>query len=152
MNKVKERLKKIGFELPKLGENKTLFKQCVQSGNHIYVSGQLPAGFGELSMYAGQLGGNIDIEKGKQIAKYSFLNILAQLEAFLGDLDKIKKCVKITVFVNSYAHFNEQHLVANAASQIILDIFENPDHSRSAIGVAQLPFGVAVEIEGIFEI
>ncbi len=152
MSQVKERLLAKGYEIPALAEAKTLFKQVAVSGKTVYVSGQLPGGFGEMSNHVGQIGKDFNLEHGKTIAAYCALNILTQLEKYFGDLDKVKRCLKLTIFVNSVANFNEQHLVANGASEVILCAFEGTDHTRSAFGVAQLPFGVAVEVEGIFEI
>lgn len=153
MSQVLESLSAQGIKLPLLGESKTLFKQFVVSGNHVYISGQLPLGFGELKEHVGQLGKNCDLERGKRIARYCALNAIAQLQAAVGDLDKVKRCVKLTVFVNSTAEFTDQPQVANAVSELMVQAFgEKGAHARSAIGVSQLPFGVAVEVEAIFEI
>ncbi|MDF3046892.1 MAG: RidA family protein [Candidatus Midichloriaceae bacterium] len=154
MSQVLKRLKEANLELPVLSASSAKFKPYIISGNHIYISGQLPLGFGEISEHVGQLGNNCTIERGSIIAKIVALNILYQAyNACNGDLDKIKRCVKITVFVNSAPSFTDQPIVANAISEIMLLAFgERGEHARSAIGVAQLPFGVAVEAEAIFEI
>jgi enamine deaminase RidA (YjgF/YER057c/UK114 family) len=153
MSQVLANLNAQGINLPALGESKTLFKQYVVSGNHVYISGQLPLGFGDLKEHVGQLGKNCDIERARKIANYCALNAIAQLQAAIGDLDKVKRCTKLTVFVNSTAEFTDQPQVANAASELMIQAFgEKGAHARSAIGVSQLPFGVAVEVEAIFEI
>ncbi len=154
MSKVLERLAEAGLELPNLQPSTGKFKPYVISGNHIYISGQLPLGFGDIGEHVGQFGKNCDIERGLIIAKIVALNILYQaMVACDGDLDKIKRCVKLTVFVNSSDTFVDQPIIANAISEVMLIAFGVfGEHARSAIGVAQLPFGVAVEAEAIFEI
>ncbi len=90
---------------------------------------------------------------GKEAAKYCAVNILAQAKAALGDLEKIKRIVKITVFVASDPSFTEQHLVANGASDfLVAALGERGKHARAAVGVASLPLNAAVEIEAIIEI
>jgi len=153
MSQVIDNLEKAGLKLPVLGESKTLFKQHIVSGSHVYISGQLPLGFGELKEHMGQLGRDCDIERGKKIAQYCGLNVIAQLQAAVENLDKVKRCSKLTVFVNSSANFTEQPLLANVVSELMITAFgEKGNHARSAIGVSQLPFGVAVEVEAIFEV
>lgn len=152
-NIVIENLKAKGYNLPELPESQTLFKQVVVSGNHVFVSGQLPMGFGELKEYAGKVGEDFNLEQSKKIAEVCALNVIAQLNRALNNLDNIKKCVKLTVFVNTSEDFNEVHLVANGASEIIITAFgERGAHTRSAVGLAQLPFGAAVEVEAVFEV
>lgn len=148
-----ENLKTKGLTLPELAESKTLFKPVMISGIHAYVSGQLPSGFGDLKDHIGKVGKDFTVEQGAKIAEICALNVIAQLQKALGDFDKIKKCVKLTVFVNTAEDFANAHLVANGASEVIVVAFgENGAHARSAVGLAQLPFGVAVEVEAIFEI
>ena len=153
MSQVLENLNAQGINLPELGESKTIFKQYIVSGNHVYISGQLPLGFGDLKDHVGQLGKSCDVERARKIAHYCALNAIAQLQVAIGDLDRVKRCVKLTVFVNSTGDFTDQPMVANAASELMVAAFgEKGAHARSAIGVSQLPFGVAVEVEAIFEI
>ena len=156
MSKVENNLQKYNLSLPDLAALKVAYKAYTISKNHIYISGQLPLGFGELSEHAGQLGNDCTVERGNKIAEFCALNVLAQLkEACQGDLDKVKQCVKITVFVNSSADFTGHPAVANGASEVFNKAFSEdaaPSHARSAIGTSQLPFGVAVEVEAIFEI
>ncbi len=154
MSQVLKNLESNGYKLPVLSPNpQAKFKPFLVSGNQVYISGQLPLGFGDVKEHVGQLGGKVSIEQGQKISHICGLNVLAQLQAAIGDLDKVKKCVKLTIFVNSTPSFTDQPVVANAVSDLMLKTFgEKGDHARSAIGVAQLPLGVAVEVEAIFEI
>ncbi len=153
MSQALKNLESNGYKLPELKPAQTKFKPFLISGSHVYISGQLPLGFGDVKEHVGHLGGNVSIEQGQKIAHICGLNVLAQLQAAVGDLDKVKKCVKLTIFVNSTPTFTDQPVVANAVSDLMLKTFgEKGEHARSAIGVAQLPLGVAVEVEAIFEI
>jgi enamine deaminase RidA (YjgF/YER057c/UK114 family) len=154
MSEALKRLLDAGFELPVLPSVTGKFKPYVMSGNHLYISGQLPLGFGDIKEHVGQLGINCDIERGKKIARIVGLNILYQVSAACnGDLDKIKRCVKLTVFINCSHTFTDQPIIANEISELMLTVFgQKGEHARSAIGVVQLPFGVAVEAEALFEI
>jgi enamine deaminase RidA (YjgF/YER057c/UK114 family) len=152
-SKALQNLINLGLELPRLPDNKALFKPYIFSKEILYISGQLPLGFGDLNKYVGQLGKEFNIEQGQDIARICALNVLAQVNAACHDnLDKVKQCLKLTVFVNSAPTFIDQPKVANAASELMLQVFKDKGHhARSAIGVSQLPFGVGVEIEAIFE-
>jgi enamine deaminase RidA (YjgF/YER057c/UK114 family) len=121
------------------------------SGNLVFTAGQLPLKDGKL-IATGLLGRDVDVAAGKEAAKQCAVNILAQAKAALGDLEKIKRIVKISVFVASSSDFTEQHLVANGASDfLVAAIGERGKHARSAVGVASLPLNAAVEIEAIIE-
>ncbi|MCE2993128.1 MAG: RidA family protein [Alphaproteobacteria bacterium] len=154
MSQALKKLSEKGLSLPHLEPSNALFMPYSISNNMVYVSGQLPLGFGDVKQHVGQVGKDIDIERAKQIAKICGLNVIYRMnQACHGDLDLVKKCVKITVFVNSSPEFTDQPLVANVVSQLMIDVFgEKGEHARSAIGVSQLPLGVAVEVEAIFEI
>lgn len=154
MSNALKKLAENGLSLPKLETPAAKFKPYVVSQNMVYISGQLPLGFGDISQHVGQVGKDMDIAQAKEVAKIVGLNILYRLnEACSGDMDKVKRCVKLTVFVNSAPNFNEHPAIANEISELMLLAFdERGQHARSAIGVAQLPFGVAVEAEAIFEI
>jgi enamine deaminase RidA (YjgF/YER057c/UK114 family) len=149
-----ENIREHGYEIPELPKAKLAYQPFVISGKTLYISGQLPLGFGELERHQGRLGENFSTEEGAEIAKICALNVLGvAYQACNNDLQKIKRCVKITVFVNSESDFTEQPAVANGASEVFNNVFqETGQHSRSAVGVAQLPFGVAVEVEAIFEL
>ena len=113
--------------------------------------GSLPLKDGKLAA-SGLLGRDLDTAAGKEAAKFCAINILAQAKAALGDLEKIRRLVKITVFVASTPDFTEQHLVANGASDFLVAVLgERGKHARSAVGTASLPLNAAVEIEAIIE-
>lgn len=155
MSAVLQKLTELGLSMPQLEPAKTLFQPYVIFGDQVIISGQLPAGFGDIANHVGQVGKDVDIDFAKKVAKLCGLNILYQLNAATnGDLNKIKRALKLTVFVNSAPNFTMQPAVANEISQLFLDVFgtEKGAHARSAIGVSQLPFGVAVEAEAMFQI
>lgn len=152
MSEPLNKLKELGLKLPELQPSQAAFKPYVISGNQLLISGQLPLGYGDLSKHAGQLGANFSLEQGQEVAKFCALNVLKHAMDACGGLTKAR-CLKIIVFVNSTSTFTDQPKVANAASELINHVLGiNGQHARSAIGVSQLPFGVAVEIEAIFEI
>lgn len=124
---------------------------AVQAGSFLYTSGQLPLKEGKL-VSSGLLGRDLDLDQGREAAKWCAVNILAQAKSVLGDLQKVKRIVKITVFVASSPDFTEQHLVANGASDFLVDILGDAGrHARSAVGMACLPLNAPVEIEAIIE-
>lgn len=151
---IDQTLKSLGLALPTLSKPVASYVPFVVTGNMVYISGQLPLGTGPLEEHMGQLGNGFSVEKGKKVAEICTLNVIAQLkEACGGDLNKVKRCVKLVVFVNSSATFTDQPTVANGASELIVKLFgSRGEHARSAVGVSQLPRGVAVEVEAIFEI
>jgi enamine deaminase RidA (YjgF/YER057c/UK114 family) len=149
---IEARLAELGVTLPAAAAPAANYVPFVTSGNLLLTSGQLPLMDGKLAV-TGLLGRNADVAQGKDAAKYCAINILAQAKAALGDLEKIKRIVKITVFVASDPSFTEQHLVANGASDfLVAAIGERAKHARAAVGVASLPLNAAVEIEAIIEI
>jgi enamine deaminase RidA (YjgF/YER057c/UK114 family) len=147
-------LTSLNITLPPASKPVASYVPFVTVGNTVYISGQLPLGVGELSSYVGQLGNGYSIEKGQEAARVCALNLIAQVkEACGGDLNRVKRCVKLSVFVNSSADFTEQPQVANGASDLIVSVFgEKGRHARSAVGVSQLPRGASVEVEAIFDI
>ena len=149
-----QNLKDLGLTLPPATKPVASYVPFVVTGNLVFLSGQLPLGVGELSTHVGQLGRDFSVEQGKATAQLCGLNVIAQLkEACGGDLSRVKQCVKLVVFVNSSADFIEHPQVANGASDLVKQVFgDKGQHARSAIGVSQLPRGVAVEVEAIFEI
>jgi enamine deaminase RidA (YjgF/YER057c/UK114 family) len=102
----------------------------------------------------GKLGRDLDIEEGKRGAELVALSMLATIKQELGDLDRVKRIVKLLVMVNSTPDFEDAPKVANGASDLLVAVFgqERGAHARSAVGMASLPFGISVEIEGIFEV
>ncbi|MBZ9794442.1 RidA family protein [Mesorhizobium sp. ES1-4] len=149
---IEKRLTDLGVTLPVAAAPAANYVPFCRTGNLLFTAGQLPLKDGKLQA-TGLLGRDVDTATGKDAAKYCAINILAQAKAALGDLDKIRRLVKITVFVASAPGFIEQHLVANGASDfLVAALGEGGKHARSAVGTASLPLDAAVEIEAIFEV
>jgi enamine deaminase RidA (YjgF/YER057c/UK114 family) len=155
MSAVSERLKALQITLPDapppvVDGYIASFVPFVRTGNLVYLSGRLAKQDGKI--WSGKLGEEITTAEGKQAARGIAIELLATLQAALGDLSNVKRIVKLLVLVNSAPHFTEPHVVANGASELFLDIFgERGAHARSAFGVAQIPFGSCVEIEMVVE-
>lgn len=148
---IEKRLAELGVSLPAAAAPAANYVPFMRSGNLVLTAGQLPLKDGKLAV-SGLLGRDVDVAAGKEAAKLCAINILAQAKAALGDLEKIKRIVKIAVFVASSPDFTEQHLVANGASDFLVDVLgERGKHARSAVGTASLPLNAAVEIEAIIE-
>jgi len=148
---VYENLKAQGIELPAGLSAAGLYKPVNQTGNLLFVSGQGSIENGEF--ITGRVGVNMTVEQGQYAAKVCAINTLAALQAYLGDLNRIKRCVKILGFVAGADDFTEQAKVINGCSQLFIDAFgEEGRHARSAIGTNSLPLGLAVEVESIWEI
>lgn len=126
---------------------------CIRVGNLLYTSGTLPMRDGNV-LYKGAVGGvGVPLEQGQEAAKLCTMNLLSILKGELGSLDKVKRIVKLTGFVNSASAFYQQPAVLNAASDLLVEIFgERGKHVRSAVGVSALPLNASVEIEMIAEI
>jgi enamine deaminase RidA (YjgF/YER057c/UK114 family) len=149
---IESRLKAEGVTLPVPAAPAANYVPFVQTGNLLFTAGQLPLVGGKL-VSTGLLGRDLDVAAGKEAAKACAINILAQVKAATGDLEKIARVVKITVFVASTPDFTEQHLVANGASDFLAAVLgERGRHARSAVGTASLPLNAPVEIEAIVEI
>jgi len=148
---IEKRLSDLGITLPAAAAPAANYVPFMASGNLVFTAGQLPLKDGKLTA-TGLLGRDVDVAGGKEAAKQCAVNILAQAKAALGDLEKIRRIVKISVFVASSSDFTEQHLVANGASDfLVAALGERGKHARSAVGVASLPLNAAVEIEAIIE-
>lgn len=147
-----QRLIDNGITLPEAPAPAANYVPYVQIGDLVHVSGQLPAG--PDGLVVGRLGAELDSDAGALAARYCALSLLAQTRAACGgDLDRLVRVVKLTGFVNSTPEFSEQPKVINGASDFMVEALgEAGRHARSAVGVSALPFGVAVEIEGIFQI
>lgn len=149
---IEKRLSDLGVTLPVAAAPAANYVPYCRTGNLLFTAGQLPLKDGKLQA-SGLLGRDVDTAGGKEAAKYCAINILAQAKAALGDLEKIRRLVKITVFVASATDFVEQHLVANGASDFLVTALgDRGKHARSAVGTASLPLNAAVEIEAIFEV
>lgn len=149
---VYERLNELGIKLPAPPPIGGLYVPVKVVGNIAFVSGHGPTIDGKPVM-TGKVGSGLTIGQGQEAARLVALNILATLHEYLGDLNRIKSVVKLLGLVASADGFNEQPSVINAASQIFIDIFgEAGWHARSAMGTNELPGGIPVEIEMIFEL
>ena len=123
----------------------------VRAGNLVLTAGQVAVRDGAL-IATGRLGQEIDVPTGQACARQCALNVLAQVRAALGDLDRVNRVLKLTVFVASTADFTEQHVVADGASELLAEVFGDVGrHARSAVGVSALPTGSPVEVEAIVE-
>jgi enamine deaminase RidA (YjgF/YER057c/UK114 family) len=148
---VYDRLKALHISLPGIEPPAAAFVPFVRTGNVIFVSGHIAKKEGR--PWAGKLGDNVSTAEGKEAARGIAIDLMATLDAALGDLNQIKRIVKLLVLVNSMPTFTEQHLVANGASELFVQVFgERGPHARSAFGVAQIPLGACVEIELIAEL
>lgn len=151
--KVEERLHELGLKVPEPPPAVGNYVGAVRVGSILFVSGHGPFRDGKPT-FVGKLGREISVEEGQQSAQLVALNMLASIKQEIGELDRIKKVVKLLCLVNSDPEFGEQPAVANGASDLFVAIFgeERGKHARSAIGMGALPFGISVEIEGIFEL
>jgi len=149
---IEKRLSDLGVTLPAAAAPAANYVPFMRTDNLVFTAGQLPLRDGKLQV-TGLLGRDVDTAAGKEAAKLCAINVLAQAKAAIGDLEKIKRLVKITVFVASAPDFAEQHLVANGASDFLVAVLGEPGkHARSAVGTASLPLNAAVEIEAIIEV
>jgi enamine deaminase RidA (YjgF/YER057c/UK114 family) len=147
-----DRLVDLGITLPDAPVPAAAYVPAVPSGNLLFVSGQIPTG-PEGPLAAGKVGGDVDRSTAEQCARQCAINVVAQLKAALGELSRVRRVVKLTVFVASDPSFSEQHLVANAASELLGEVFGEPGrHARSAVGTAALPTDAPVEVEAIVEV
>ena len=147
-----EKLQALNIELPAVAVPAAAYVMYAQTGNTVFLSGHIAKKDGKV--WVGQLGKNISTEEGKAAARAVAIDLIATLQAACGgDLNRVKRIVKVMSLVNSTGDFTEQHLVTNGASELFGDIFgEQGKHARSAFGVAQIPMGACVEIELIAEI
>lgn len=146
------KLTELGISLPPVAIPAAAYVPFVQTGNLVFLSGHIAKKNGQV--WVGQLGKNISTEDGKAAARAIAIDLLGTLHAAVGDLNRVKRIVKLMALVNSTGDFTEQHLVTNGASELIGEVFgvEKGAHARSAFGVAQIPLGACVEIELIAEV
>jgi enamine deaminase RidA (YjgF/YER057c/UK114 family) len=150
---IDDRLKALGIELPIPSTPGANYVQFVRTGNLLFLTGQLAQWNGE-RRFIGKLGREFGVEEGQQAARLCALNLIAHLRVALdGDLDRVVRCVRISGYVNSMPDFVSQSQVLNGASDLFVEVFgEAGRHTRMAVGVSALPYDVAVEVEGIFEV
>ncbi|HVY99645.1 MAG TPA: RidA family protein [Dongiaceae bacterium] len=149
-----QRFAALGNEIPAAAKpGSSFFLPAVTTGSLVFMSGQIPRN-GDEVLYQGRLGENMTAEQGYAAARSCALNLLLQLQAACGgDLDRVSRMIKVTVFVNSAPGFVDTSAVANGASELLVQIFGDAGrHARSAIGMATLPRGVSVEVEAIAEL
>ena len=148
---VYERLEALNIALPKLTPPVAAFVPSLRSGNLIFLAGHIAKLDGQ--PWVGQLGANLTTEQGKNAARAVAIDLMGTLQAAPGDLNQIKRILKLMVLVNSTPAYTEQHLVANGASEFFAEIFGDIRmHVRCAFGVARVPFGSCVEIDLIAEV
>ncbi len=152
-DRVDDRLRQLGIGLPEPSKPGANYVPSVRTGNLIFLTGQLSQWNGE-RRFIGKLGREFGVEEGQQAARLCALNLVAQLRAALdGDLDRVVRCVRIAGYVNSMPDFVAQSQVINGASDLFVEVFEDAGrHTRMAVGVSALPYDVAVEVEGVFEV
>ncbi len=148
---IERRLAELGLELPGVVAPVAAYQPAVVSGNYVYTSGQLPMVKGELPA-VGKVGAGVSPEQAKELAATCALNALAAVKSVIGDLDRVKRIVKVVGFVSSDAEFTGQPAVVNGASELLGQVFGDAGtHARSAVGVAVLPLDAPVEVELIAE-
>ena len=148
---IEARLSALNITLPDAPAPAANYVPFVRTGNQIFVSGQVSSG--PDGFIKGKLGADMSVEEGAAAARRCGLALIAQARAAVGDLDKVKRVVKLVGFVNSTVDFTDQPKVVNGCSDLMVEVFgEAGRHARSAVSAASLPFGVAVEIEAIFEV
>ncbi len=153
MGKVDQRLKELGIEVPTPAAPVANYVGFVRTGNLVFTAGQVPLKDGEF-LYQGIVGKDVTVEEAAEAAKLCAINIIAQVKAACGgDLDKVKRVVKLVGFVNGVAGFKDQPKVINGASDLMVAVFGDAGkHARSAVGAGSLPLNLSVEIEAVVEV
>ncbi len=152
MSGPEDRLAALGLSVPDVAKPVATYVPALRNGNYIFTSGQLPMRSGEL-MYTGKVGGEISPEEGVECAQQCALNAIAAVKAEIGDLDLVKRIVKVVAFVASTPDFTGQPGIANGASHLFGEAFGDAGvHARSAVGVSVLPLDAPVEVEIIVEV
>jgi enamine deaminase RidA (YjgF/YER057c/UK114 family) len=145
------KLAELGLQLPPVAPPAAAYLPAVRSGSYVYVSGQVPIADGQV-LATGKVGAEVSAERAKELARHCALNALAAVDALVG-LANVVKVVKVVGFVASAEGFTGQPMVINGASELFGAVFDEAgQHARSAVGVFELPLGVPVEVEAIFEV
>lgn len=150
-DRIATKLAELGLDLPVAAAPVASYVPAVEAGGLLHISGQLP--FKDGALMTGRLGEDRDLAYGQEAAQRCALMLVAQMKAALGELPRVKRIVKLGVFINSSGDFTDQPKVANGASDLMVALFGDAGkHARSAVGVPVLPLGAAVEIDAIVEI
>ena len=153
MSKVEERLAALGHKVPEPGAPIANFVNAVRTGNLVFVAGHGPRREDGEYVYKGKVGKDIDLDTARKSAELVILNCLGSLKAEIGDLDRVKRVVKLLGMVNCDPEFGNQPKVINGCSDLFVQVFgERGKHARSAVGMGSLPMGIPVEIECIVEV
>lgn len=155
MGVIEDRLKSLNIHLPAAAAPIANYVPAVISGTFLTISGQLALGEdGKIDpAHVGKVGGNVSVEAARAAARRCAINVLAQAKAALGDLDRIRRCVRLGGFINAASGYSQLPPVMNGASDLIVEVLGDAGrHARSTIGVAELPLDSAVEVEALFEI
>ena len=149
---IDRRLADLGLSLPQAAAPIASYVPVVEAGGLLHVSGQLP--FRDGAVVTGRLGEDVTLEGGQEAARLCGLMVVAQVKAALGgDLSRVRRVVKLGVFVNSASGFTDQPKVANGASDLMQALWDDAGrHARAAVGVAALPLGAAVEVDAVIEV
>ena len=153
MGKIDKRLQELGIVVPQPAAPVANYVGWVKAGNLVFTSGQVPLKDGKFH-FQGKVGGEISVEQAGEAARMCAINVIAQIKGALdGDLDRVKRVVKLVVFVNASPEFTDQPKVANGASDLMVEVFgDKGKHARSAVGAGSLPLNVSVEVEAVFEV
>ncbi|MFM8344828.1 MAG: RidA family protein [Betaproteobacteria bacterium] len=149
---IAQRLQALGIQLPPVAVPAAAYVPYVQTGSLVFLSGHIAKRDGK--PWVGQLGATISTAEGQAAARSVAIDLMGTLQAAVGDLQRVKRIVKVMSLINSTGEFTEAHLVTNGCSQLLVEVFgpEVGAHARSAFGVAQLPLGSCVEIEMVVEV
>lgn len=151
--RIEARLRELGITLPEAAAPVAAYVPTARSGNILFISGQITVWNGE-RQFVGKVGQDFSVEQGKEAARLCGLNILAQAKAALdGDLDRVRRVLRLGGFVNAGPGFHDHPIVINGASELMADVFGDAGkHARAAVGAPSLPGNVAVEVDAVFEV
>lgn len=150
--KIEQRLTELGIALPSPPKPVANYVPTVLTGNLLFCAGQVSAAPGGKSI-TGKLGAEVSLEQGQEAARLCAINLFAQARAALGDLDRVKRCVRLGGFVNAVPTFAQLPVVMNGAFDLVVHVFGDAGrHTRTTVGVAELPGDAAVEVEALFEV
>ncbi len=153
MSVIEDKLKELGITLPDTPPPMANYVPSVRTGNLLYLAGLGPAARPDGTTPLGKLGKDMSVEEGYEAARLTGINIIARLKGELGDLDRVKRIVKLLSMVNTAPDFTQQPAVANGCSDLMVEVFgEKGRHARSAVGMNSLPNNIPVEIEIIVEV